>query len=128
MFYKIVSSSGHITKGYLTYNIVELLVKILKYSLELKTGTQIVFILLWYWRGKLGGFLYHRTHYSILERILTFQWSSLYNYGFFKFSISVSRLLTILQRINFHLILFFKWPPILCLWVFVCLKAFFADF
>ena len=56
---------------------------------------------------KVGWLLIHRTHYSKLEKILTFQQSRLYNYGFCTSSISVSRLLSILQRINVHLILIF---------------------
>lgn len=76
---------------------------------------------------KVGWLLIHRTHYSKLEKILTFQQSRLYNYGFCTSSISVSRLLSILQRINVHLILIFIWPHILILWVIICHTIFSAD-
>ena len=55
--------------------------------------------------GKVKWLLIYKTHYSKLEKILTFQQSRLCNYGFCTSSTSVSRLLSVLQRINVHLIL-----------------------
>lgn len=69
------------------------------------------------------------THYFILERFWPPSWTCyLYNCRFCKFTFSISKLLSNLQRVNSHLILSCKRPLLLILWFIICLKALSAHY